>query len=93
VCVQGISTDRVLDVRKLLGSNVETCHLTNYSLSHVVMLASCLLIQSIAVLAVSTDNSIAVLVLASIIPLLSQSVNYYLIICHFFATLLEFTRD
>jgi hypothetical protein len=37
VAVQGISTDRVLDVRKLLGSNVETCHLTNYSLSHVVM--------------------------------------------------------
>ena len=36
---QGISTDRVLDVRKLLGSNVETCHLTNYSLSHVVMFA------------------------------------------------------
>ena len=36
VDVQGISTDRVLDVRKLLGSNVETCHLTNYSLSHVV---------------------------------------------------------
>lgn len=33
--LQGISTDRVLDVRKLLGSNVETCHLTNYSLSHV----------------------------------------------------------
>jgi hypothetical protein len=28
----------VLDVRKLLGSNVETCHLTNYSLSHVVII-------------------------------------------------------
>ena len=37
---QGISTDRVLDVRKLLGSNVETCHLTSYSLSHVVMFAA-----------------------------------------------------
>uniref|UniRef100_A0ACD5V1Y8 Uncharacterized protein n=1 Tax=Avena sativa TaxID=4498 RepID=A0ACD5V1Y8_AVESA len=36
VTLKGISTDRVLDVRKLLGSNVETCHLTNYSLSHVV---------------------------------------------------------
>ncbi|CAN6250381.1 unnamed protein product [Urochloa humidicola] len=35
VTLKGISTDRVLDVRKLLGSNVETCHLTNYSLSHV----------------------------------------------------------
>ncbi|TVU16325.1 hypothetical protein EJB05_39883 [Eragrostis curvula] len=34
VTLKGISTDRVLDVRKLLGSNVETCHLTNYSLSH-----------------------------------------------------------
>ncbi|KAM3390712.1 hypothetical protein ACQJBY_012368 [Aegilops geniculata] len=36
VTLKGISTDRVLDVRKLLASNVETCHLTNYSLSHVV---------------------------------------------------------
>ncbi|KAG8066461.1 hypothetical protein GUJ93_ZPchr0004g39879 [Zizania palustris] len=35
VTLKGISTDRVLDARKLLGSNVETCHLTNYSLSHV----------------------------------------------------------
>ncbi|KAK3143557.1 hypothetical protein QOZ80_4AG0301790 [Eleusine coracana subsp. coracana] len=35
VTLKSISTDRVLDVRKLLGSNVETCHLTNYSLSHV----------------------------------------------------------
>jgi len=40
VTLKGISTDRVLDVRKLLGSNVETCHLTNYSLSHVVMFAA-----------------------------------------------------
>ncbi|XP_073011236.1 protein REDUCED CHLOROPLAST COVERAGE 3 [Typha latifolia] len=36
VTLKGISTDRILDVRKLLGSHVETCHLTNYSLSHVV---------------------------------------------------------
>ncbi|VAH37969.1 unnamed protein product [Triticum turgidum subsp. durum] len=36
VTLKGISTDRVLDVRKLLASNVETCHLTNYSLSHLV---------------------------------------------------------
>ncbi|XP_038989066.1 protein TSS isoform X2 [Phoenix dactylifera] len=35
VTLKGISTDRVLDVRKLLGSHVETCHLTNYSLIHV----------------------------------------------------------
>lgn len=35
VTLKGISTDRVLDVRKLLGSHVETCHLTNYSLMHV----------------------------------------------------------
>ncbi|GJN01545.1 hypothetical protein PR202_ga18819 [Eleusine coracana subsp. coracana] len=35
VTLKSISTDRVLDVRKLLGSNVETCHLTDYSLSHV----------------------------------------------------------
>ncbi|KAJ6958164.1 protein TSS-like [Populus alba x Populus x berolinensis] len=32
----GISTDRILDVRKLLGVHVETCHLTNFSLSHEV---------------------------------------------------------
>ncbi|KAJ6826468.1 protein TSS-like [Iris pallida] len=34
VILKGISTDRILDVRKLLGSNVQTCHLTNYSLTH-----------------------------------------------------------
>ncbi|KAK6151543.1 hypothetical protein DH2020_014178 [Rehmannia glutinosa] len=33
---EGISTDRILDVRKLLAVHVETCHLTNYSLSHEV---------------------------------------------------------
>ncbi|KAI4377269.1 hypothetical protein MLD38_014929 [Melastoma candidum] len=32
----GISTDRILDVRKLLAVHVETCHLTNFSLSHEV---------------------------------------------------------
>ncbi|KAM6552996.1 hypothetical protein CsatB_013758 [Cannabis sativa] len=36
VTLKGISTDRILDVRKLLGVHVETCHLTNYSLSHEV---------------------------------------------------------
>ncbi|KAH9667040.1 hypothetical protein KPL70_020880 [Citrus sinensis] len=34
VVLKGISTDKILDVKKLLASNVETCHLTNYSLSH-----------------------------------------------------------
>ncbi|KAF8407168.1 hypothetical protein HHK36_006294 [Tetracentron sinense] len=36
VMLKGISTDKILDVRKLLDMNVETCHLTNYSLSHEV---------------------------------------------------------
>ncbi|CAK7356952.1 unnamed protein product [Dovyalis caffra] len=36
VVLKGISTDRILDVKKLLAVNVETCHLTNYSLSHEV---------------------------------------------------------
>ncbi|KAL9254398.1 REDUCED CHLOROPLAST COVERAGE 3-like protein, partial [Drosera capensis] len=36
VTLRGISTDRVIDVRRLLGSNVETCHFTRYSLSHSV---------------------------------------------------------
>ncbi|KAI3982193.1 hypothetical protein MKX01_019099 [Papaver californicum] len=34
--LKGISTDKILDVKKLLTVNVETCHLTNYSLSHEV---------------------------------------------------------
>ncbi|XP_047340599.1 protein REDUCED CHLOROPLAST COVERAGE 3 [Impatiens glandulifera] len=34
--LKGISTDKILDVRRLLAVNVETCHLTNYSLSHEV---------------------------------------------------------
>ncbi|KAJ4851671.1 hypothetical protein Tsubulata_014495 [Turnera subulata] len=36
VVLKGISTDRILDVKKLLAVNVETCHITNYSLSHEV---------------------------------------------------------
>ncbi|GAY48522.1 hypothetical protein CUMW_112300 [Citrus unshiu] len=36
VTLKGISTDRILDVRKLLGVHVETCHLTNFTLSHEV---------------------------------------------------------
>ncbi|KAJ8767706.1 hypothetical protein K2173_020646 [Erythroxylum novogranatense] len=36
VTLKGISTDRILNVRKLLGVHVETCHLTNFSLSHEV---------------------------------------------------------
>ncbi|KAI3980098.1 hypothetical protein MKX01_011681, partial [Papaver californicum] len=34
IVLKGISTDKILDVRKYLAGNVETCHLTNYSLSH-----------------------------------------------------------
>uniref|UniRef100_A0A7N0VI43 Clu domain-containing protein n=1 Tax=Kalanchoe fedtschenkoi TaxID=63787 RepID=A0A7N0VI43_KALFE len=34
ITLKGISTDRILDVRKLLAVHVETCHLTNYTLSH-----------------------------------------------------------
>ncbi|KAG9141712.1 hypothetical protein Leryth_022034 [Lithospermum erythrorhizon] len=34
VLLKGISTDKILDVRRLIATNVETCHLTNYSLSH-----------------------------------------------------------
>nr|XP_011459345.1 PREDICTED: clustered mitochondria protein homolog [Fragaria vesca subsp. vesca] len=36
VTLKGISTDRILDVRKLLAVHVDTCHLTNFSLSHEV---------------------------------------------------------
>ncbi|KAF7843242.1 protein TSS isoform X1 [Senna tora] len=36
VVLKGISTDKILDVRRLLAVNVETCHFTNYSLSHEV---------------------------------------------------------
>nr|XP_009399573.1 PREDICTED: protein TSS [Musa acuminata subsp. malaccensis]XP_018682050.1 PREDICTED: protein TSS [Musa acuminata subsp. malaccensis] len=34
--LKGISTDKILDVRKLLAVHVDTCHLTNFSLSHEV---------------------------------------------------------
>ncbi|KAK1434042.1 hypothetical protein QVD17_10960 [Tagetes erecta] len=36
VILKGISTDKILDVKKLLAVHVDTCHLTNYSLSHEV---------------------------------------------------------
>ncbi|KAL6497084.1 hypothetical protein OROGR_029013 [Orobanche gracilis] len=36
VVLKGISTDKILDVKRLLAVNVETCHLTDYSLSHEV---------------------------------------------------------
>ncbi|XP_054780206.1 protein REDUCED CHLOROPLAST COVERAGE 3 isoform X2 [Prosopis cineraria] len=36
VLLKGISTDKILDVRRLIAVNVETCHFTNYSLSHEV---------------------------------------------------------
>ncbi|KAK9141476.1 hypothetical protein Syun_010876 [Stephania yunnanensis] len=32
--LKGISTDKVLDIRKLLAVHVDTCHMTNFSLSH-----------------------------------------------------------
>ncbi|XP_010474724.1 PREDICTED: protein TSS-like isoform X2 [Camelina sativa] len=34
--LKGISTDRIIDVRRLLSVNFDTCHITNYSLSHEV---------------------------------------------------------
>ncbi|CAH2077719.1 unnamed protein product [Thlaspi arvense] len=36
VTLKGISTDRILDVRKLLAVHVQTCHFTNFSFSHQV---------------------------------------------------------
>ncbi|XP_030970958.1 protein TSS [Quercus lobata] len=36
VILKAISTDKILDIRRLLAVNVETCHRTNYSLSHEV---------------------------------------------------------
>ncbi|KAK4252929.1 hypothetical protein QN277_011056 [Acacia crassicarpa] len=36
VVLKGISTDKILDMRRLLAVNVETCHFTNYSLWHEV---------------------------------------------------------
>ncbi|CAF2133396.1 unnamed protein product, partial [Brassica rapa] len=34
VALKGISTDIILGVRKLLAVHVQTCHFTNFSLSH-----------------------------------------------------------
>ncbi|KAG5231466.1 protein TSS [Salix suchowensis] len=36
VVLKGISTDRIIDVRRLLSVNTETCYITNFSLSHEV---------------------------------------------------------
>ncbi|KAE9608329.1 hypothetical protein Lal_00025831 [Lupinus albus] len=36
ITLKCISTDRILDVRKLLAVHVDTCHFTNFSLSHEV---------------------------------------------------------
>ncbi|CAL9007462.1 unnamed protein product [Prunus brigantina] len=36
VVLKGISTDRIIDVRKLLSVNIETCNITNFSLTHEV---------------------------------------------------------
>ncbi|KAE8657945.1 Tetratricopeptide repeat (TPR)-like superfamily protein isoform 3 [Hibiscus syriacus] len=36
VTLKGISSDKILAVRKLLAVHVETCHLTNFSLNHEV---------------------------------------------------------
>ncbi|XP_057531333.1 protein REDUCED CHLOROPLAST COVERAGE 1 [Amaranthus tricolor] len=36
VILKGISTDRIIDVRKLLSVHTMTCHITNFSLSHEV---------------------------------------------------------
>ncbi|KAL9245417.1 hypothetical protein vseg_019075 [Gypsophila vaccaria] len=36
VILKGISTDRIIDVRKLLSVNTMTCNITNFSLSHEV---------------------------------------------------------
>ncbi|KAL0379395.1 UNVERIFIED_CONTAM: protein TSS [Sesamum angustifolium] len=34
--LKGISTDRIIDVRRLLSVNIVTCNITNYSLSHEI---------------------------------------------------------
>ncbi|GAB2245155.1 hypothetical protein Droror1_Dr00000648 [Drosera rotundifolia] len=36
VLLKGISTDRIIDISKLLAVNTETCNITNFSLSHEV---------------------------------------------------------
>ncbi|KAL5985679.1 hypothetical protein ACLOJK_027665 [Asimina triloba] len=43
VVLKGISTDKILDVRRLLAVNVETCHITNYSLHHEVTINALIL--------------------------------------------------
>ena len=40
VILKGVSTDKIIDVKRLLASHVDTCHLTNYSLSHQVKIIS-----------------------------------------------------
>lgn len=40
VILKGVSTDKIIDVKRLLASHVETCHFTNYSLSHQVFSVS-----------------------------------------------------
>lgn len=40
VILKGVSTDKIIDVKRLLASHVDTCHLTNYSLSHQVRSSS-----------------------------------------------------
>ncbi|GAV78233.1 LOW QUALITY PROTEIN: eIF3_p135 domain-containing protein/TPR_12 domain-containing protein, partial [Cephalotus follicularis] len=36
VILKGVSTDKILDVRRLLALHIKTCHITNYSISHEV---------------------------------------------------------
>ncbi|KAE9593567.1 putative tetratricopeptide-like helical domain, winged helix-turn-helix DNA-binding protein [Lupinus albus] len=36
VILKGISTDRIIDIRRLLSVNIETCYITKFSLSHEV---------------------------------------------------------
>ncbi|CAM8977575.1 unnamed protein product [Rhodiola kirilowii] len=36
VVLKGISTDKIIDVRRLLSVNTLTCHITNYSLAHEI---------------------------------------------------------
>lgn len=42
---QGISTDRIIDIRRLLSVNTQTCNITNFSLSHEVTLFTFLYIS------------------------------------------------
>nr|GEX05949.1 protein TSS [Tanacetum cinerariifolium] len=36
VILKGISTDRIIDIRRLLSVNTITCNITNFSLSHEI---------------------------------------------------------